>query len=184
MKEQTLSPLRTYRFSKDDGFTLAQLRELFSINFERNGCACDFLVDEVQTKGLLKENPPCLVISSSEHGKDYFTFVCYKEETRTHTLLYIKVGGKSKQAKYDIFAKNVKVFNGSVHKGVLAGIRRGDGYGMGMVIGSVVGGALGGTARLIGKGVNALLRDKEAYQEELAYYDQVISIIDESLSVQ
>ena len=182
MKEKTLGELRTYRFQKSDTFSLTQLQDLLSGGFDQVGCKCVFSTDVVRTDGLFKENPSCLVISSAEHGTDYFNFVCYMQAQKKYNLLYVKVGGKSRQAKYDVFAKNVKVFDGGIRKGIATGFMAGGSTGAAFAIGSIVGGSVRGAAKLIGKGLNALMRDKEAYEEELSYYYAVISAIDYSLS--
>lgn len=183
MKEKDLTPLRTYRYNPGEAITLEELKDALEAVYETTGYKLGFGKRIVKTDGLFKTNPDALVVYNSEHMNDYFEFVFYFTENKRFAELQMRVGGKSKQAKHDIFAKEVKVFNGSAIKGIARGVMVGGSFGAGMAVGSIAGSAIGGSVRLIRKGINALLRDEEAYKAELEFYEIIIAATDQRLAV-
>lgn len=177
IKEKSLSPLRTYRYPKNSGVQVEQVCNKLEQVFYDAGFNVCFESNMIKPDALFSSSFPCMVMKNAEHMNDYFYYVFYVNGDS----LYVSVGGTSKQAKHDIFAKQVKVMDGGASR-VLKEANQYRGIDK-VVAGAagLAGAAIGSSVRLVAKGVNSILRDKQAYERELEYYAQVLEILDHSI---
>jgi len=144
----------------------------------------DAVVEEATLYGgsLFAKEESCLALVNPNHRNDYFKFCIVKKDAGKTCTIDVYTFGQSKNIKHEEFAANTHIFDGSGTSGAVAGMFRGGAIGAGFAIGSAVGGVAKAGFKAVAKGINALMRDPQALEEENAWYSAVYSIFNEVIS--
>lgn len=132
--------------------------------------------------GLFSRSVNCLTLYHPEHHYDYFDFCFIIKPMGKTCMIETYSYGKSTQISREAFAENTRVFDGSGVSGTAVGILRGGAIGAGFAIGSAVTGIVKAGGKAIAKGINALMRDSAALEQEKAWYDAILSVFNDVIS--
>lgn len=119
----------------------------------------------------------CIKIYHPEYPTDYFYYCIFIKEEKGNAVAHVCIGGKSKQLKLDDYLKSKKIFDGTITKGIKEGAAKGGSFGVGWAVGGVALGITKAGVRTVGKGIAALMRDKEAIASEESWYSQMQELI-------
>ena len=134
--------------------------------------------------GFLSKGDNCIAILHPDHRTDYFKYCIFKASVGTTCTIDLYAYGKSKNIAQESFAENTKIFDGQGRKDVIDGIRKGGYFGAGYAIGGAIAGVAATGIKVVAKGVNALLRDTQALEEEKAWYNAMNCVIMEVLELE
>lgn len=132
--------------------------------------------------GIFRQPVECLTIYHPNHHYDYYNLCILLKPLGNTCTIETYTYGKSTQMSYEAFAKNTKVFDGSGVGNTALGMLSGGAVGVGFAIGSAVTGIAKAGGKAIAKGINALMRDLAALEQEQLWYDTVFSILGDVLS--
>lgn len=132
--------------------------------------------------GLFSKEESCLALVNPQHRNDYFKFCILRKDSGKTCVVDVYSFGQSKNIKHEDFAANTHVFDGSGVAGTVGGMLTGGAIGAGFAIGSAVTGVAKAGFKAVAKGINALMRDPEALEEENAWYSAVYSIFNEVIA--
>ena len=132
--------------------------------------------------GLFSKEESCLALVNPSHRNDYFKFCILKKEIGNTCTVDVYSFGQSKNIKHEEFAANTRVFDGSGAMGAVGGMLTGGAIGAGFAIGSAVTGVAKAGFKAVAKGINALMRDPQALEEENAWYSAVYAVFNEVIS--
>ena len=144
----------------------------------------DAVVEEATLYGgsLFAKEESCLALVNPNHRNDYFKFCIVRKDAGKTCTVDIFSFGQSKNIKHEEFAANTHIFDGKGAMGAVGGMLAGGAVGAGFAIGSAVTGVAKAGFKAVAKGINALMRDPQALEEENAWYSAVYSIFNEVIS--
>ena len=144
----------------------------------------DAVVEEATLYGgsLFAKEESCLALVNPNHRNDYFKFCIVRKDAGKTCTVDIFSFGQSKNIKHEKFAANTHIFDGKGAMGAVGGMLAGGAVGAGFAIGSAVTGVAKAGFKAVAKGINALMRDPQALEEENAWYSAVYSIFNEVIS--
>ncbi len=164
------------RFMDGEYVTYDAIKERIEKLVEDYGIEATLAMGDVNY-GLFSGTKEALMLVHPKHVDDYYKFCIIITPAGKTCNVEVFSYGKSRQMSAEAFAQNTKIFDGSGVMGTAAGILRGGAVGAGFAIGSAAVGIAKAGAKGIAKGINALMRDPGALEEEKAWYDIVNEII-------
>ena len=170
------------RYMNGSDITYAAIKQALDEVIENYGI--DAVVEEATLYGggLFSKEESCLALVNPNHRYDYFKFCIVKKDAGKTCTVDVYSFGQSKNIKHEEFAANTRVFDGSGTMGTVGGMLAGGAVGAGFAIGSAVTGVAKAGFKAVAKGINALMRDPQALEEENAWYSAVYSIFNEVIS--
>ncbi len=164
------------RFMDGDLITYEAIKDRIERVSEDYGIDINLSMGEVNY-GIFSGNKEALMLVNPNHVDDYYKFCFIITPAGKTATVEVFSYGKSRQMSAEAFAQNTKVFDGSGAMGTLGGALVGGPVGWGFALGSAAVGVTKAGVKGIAKGINALMRDSKALEEEKVWYDIVNEII-------
>jgi hypothetical protein len=126
---------------------------------------------------------PCFILEHPVHSAEYFSYCITPGQGHYsgNDGFFVWLAGDSKQLRKAEYNRNTSETNGIGWTGAAAGVLRGGSTGAGLVIGGIAFEAGHGVMVSAKKVWNAFTMDKQALEQELAWYEQVREIMDSEL---
>lgn len=177
-----MTPVRDpVRFMDGGNITYNDLKNALQSRIDEYGVPVAMDSGEI-SYGIFSPSVECLTLYHPEHHNDYYDFcLIIKPLGKTCTIEAYSYG-KSTQMSREAFAENTKVFDGSGVGNTALGLLSGGAIGAGFAIGSAVTGIAKAGGKAIAKGINALMRDPAALEQEKAWYDAIFSVFNDVIS--
>ncbi|WP_415931992.1 hypothetical protein [Zhenpiania hominis] len=182
IKEKELIAVRQFYFPKGENISLDDLKEGFQKTFEELQFPSIIQEETVSTGGLLGKEFESFSVFHNEKRNNYigFNFVLFMEKRQLY--LQISAYGKGEQVKpKDLIGFMRKL---QAESSVAANVYNRFGQRKSVAVGYVAGRALSGGVNLMIKGIKVALRDREAYEKEMGYYNDFLLLCDELLSAE
>lgn len=192
IKAKNLVLLRQYGFEKgSDEISINLLKEVFQQAINEGKMEVTIADEEISTGGLFGNTYKSFAILNKENAK-YLPVYVFSYVDKKIPLIEIVTMGKGEQINDaelgSMLAKkqsNIKNFFrdavDAYSRGKAVGKKIGGSGlagGVGGLIGLGIGSLVGGSINLIAKGIKSVMRDKEAYEKELIYYDTILTLSD------
>ena len=176
-KSKDFTELRNWTLGDDIKVTISDIKSIFEEMI--HAIKADIYIRNITIDGSL----PAIALHSSSNS-NYMDIYVYLH----NNLVGMALEGKGEQIKAQelekLFYKAAGIVSG-VHnsykqtKNIMArfGVR-GTGASIGAGVGVAAGAVIGGSVRLVAKGVKALLRNQEAYDREMGFYNLALGLGD------
>lgn len=170
------------RFMNGNDVTYAEIKAALEEVIENYGIEAVVEEATLYGGGLFSKEESCLALVNPNHRNDYYKFCIVRRDAGKTCTVDVYSFGQSKNIKHEDFAANTRVFDGSGAMGTVGGMLAGGAIGAGFAIGSAVTGVAKAGFKAVAKGINALMRDPEALEQENAWYSAVYAVFNEVIA--